>query len=215
MKRAKRSSPYSDLVLGGFPLRKLVKFRYVTFASINPSTSSVAYNVYRANSLFDPDYTGVGHQPSNFDRWMGIYNHFTVIGSKINVRWAPTSAGSLTPAIVGVTLNDGVTDLSGLTTEDVLEKKLTRTKWRVVGSQSRDIDSVTHHFSAKKFFGKPNSSIIGDSLYRGTDAGNPTEGAYFTVFASNISGNDPDAMNLIVTIDYIAMLTEPQMTDES
>lgn len=43
------------------------------------------YAVYRANGMFDPDYTLTGHQPLYFDQLKQIYNHFTVLRSSIRI----------------------------------------------------------------------------------------------------------------------------------
>lgn len=46
--------------------------------------------VYRANSIFDPDRTNTGHQPLEFDQYMLLYNRYHVYA----VSWHITSAGA-------------------------------------------------------------------------------------------------------------------------
>lgn len=41
--------------------------------------------LFRGNGMFDPDYQVGGQQPMGFDQWAGLYRHYRVIGSKIEV----------------------------------------------------------------------------------------------------------------------------------
>ena len=48
------------------------------------STGSVAFNThtFRANSVFDPDWTGAGHQPTRFDQLAALYQRYEVLKSR-------------------------------------------------------------------------------------------------------------------------------------
>lgn len=49
---------------------------------------------YRLNSLFDPDWTGTGHQPMQFDQLAGLYNKYMVYACKVDVEVSnPTTDG--------------------------------------------------------------------------------------------------------------------------
>ena len=39
----------------------------------------------RLNSLFDPNLSGLGHQPRGFDQLMAVYEKYTVVAAKITV----------------------------------------------------------------------------------------------------------------------------------
>lgn len=49
----------------GQPKRKLIKFKYFDTVTLDPSAvpNTPAKHVFRGNDLYDPDYTGTGHQP--------------------------------------------------------------------------------------------------------------------------------------------------------
>lgn len=64
--------------IGGFPNSKTVALRYVDNVILNPTSSASAVNVYRINSVFDPDYTGVGHQPMFHDNYASVYQKYRV-----------------------------------------------------------------------------------------------------------------------------------------
>lgn len=74
------------------------------------ATTAVSY-VYRANSLFDPNYTGTGHQPMGFDDLSRIYNKYSVIKAHMKVRFAMTGNQGTTgccQATVRTSRNDGI-----------------------------------------------------------------------------------------------------------
>lgn len=90
-KRAKPTPPTSLLKRkapqGGFlfmPKRKKVILRYADLAQF-PAVAAGAMStlVYRANSVFDPNKSGAGHQPMGFDTWASLYNHYIVTKSEI------------------------------------------------------------------------------------------------------------------------------------
>lgn len=73
--------------LNPFPDNKLVKHRYcdvvVMGAAGGPGLPSVFQ--FRANSMFDPDFSGVGHQPMFRDEMVAQYKNYTVIKSMIKI----------------------------------------------------------------------------------------------------------------------------------
>ena len=85
----------------GFPNSIITKLRYCTTYQITAAAGAMAVNVFLANSIFDPDYTGVGHQPLWRDSFASIYNHYVVLGSKINVTYGSDSNANHLIGIVG------------------------------------------------------------------------------------------------------------------
>lgn len=202
------------LPMAGFPARKVVRMRYATRVNLNPGADGVpVVRGFLANGMFDPDTALGGHQPMGFDQWMAIYNHFTVLGSKITVRYVPNTTTSFAPIAFGVMLTDDNTfPYTGTQAlEFIMESKHGGRNLRLASTSnsatSRGL-SVTRTFSAKRFFGT--RALIGEDTYRGTSAGDPAETANFLVWACNptTAGNDPPNCSFVVTIDYIAMLTE-------
>jgi len=189
------------------PKSKLFKFKYNQEISLNPSAGGVAENhVFSANGLYDPDITTTGHQPYGFDQMMAMYNHFTVVGSKIKVT-VPSNQASY-PCRYAIFLRSESTSLSGLDPERLLEQPgHSRVLTLMPTNFSPNVGSVTYTFSAKKFFGV--SNVVGESQYRGSVTTNPTEGAYYLVMMLPQSTDDVSAQILHVEIEYTAVLTEP------
>jgi len=53
--------------------------------SSSSTTGSVWYWQWRLNSLFDPDFTGSGSQPTTFDQWMALYDRYRVIATEVEI----------------------------------------------------------------------------------------------------------------------------------
>ena len=85
--------------LAGFPTKKYVTLRYCDELSLTGGVVT-SHHVFRANSLFDPDYTGVGHQPRGFDQWKLIYNRYNVRRARMTVTYVADGTAALTPGAV-------------------------------------------------------------------------------------------------------------------
>lgn len=189
------------------PATGMFRFRYSTNISINAAASaSPTEHTFRANSLFDPDLTGVGHQPYGFDQKMLFYNHFTVLGCKVEARFLPSAVPPQSVTAVGIAISPGQN--LNETYEQLRESKNGTHSLLTYGTDNKP-KMLTLKFSSSKFFGKSPASMIGDTLYRGSATANPTEGAYIQVWVCGVNVLDnPDNIDVQVNIDYVAVLTE-------
>ncbi len=199
-----------SLVLSGFPKSKMIRLRYSQEILLNAAIGGLpVVNTFSANGMYDPDTTGGGHQPRGFDEWMAVYQHYTVVGSKANMRWLPTSSSDLVPSAFGITLAD-TTTFGHTTLGGIVESVEGGTNYRIGGalsnSTSGNAPMVSKTFSAKKFFGT--KSIVTKSGFKGTDAANPTEDARFHCWAAGCSTAEPGPLCFQITIDYIAVMSE-------
>ena len=90
------------------PLGSTVKayHRYFSQAiTLDPSLGGtpVGY-IFSANGLYDPDITGVGHQPVGFDQMGQMFDHYTVIAAKIRVDFMGFDSNHY--HMVGIRLDD-------------------------------------------------------------------------------------------------------------
>lgn len=76
--------------LNPFPNQKIVRHKYVDVCTM-PAAGAGATSAYqfRCNSVFDPDYTSVGHQPMFYDEMATQYKWYTVVRSKIKITLPP------------------------------------------------------------------------------------------------------------------------------
>ena len=158
--------------------------------------------IVRANDIFDPDYTGTGHQPMGFDQWAVLYNHFVVLGSKVTCRFV-LDADENDPAYVGVYISDDTTT-PYTDASECIESKKGQTK---ILARPDKAGHVTATYSAKRFY---NVTDVKDNVDRlgSTVTASPTEQALFHYWLQGV--NETINGDVDVTIEYIVMFSEPK-----
>lgn len=195
-------SPNMQGHVSGMPLTRTAHMRYCEQLTLQSTFGTLTNHRFRANGIFDPDQTGGGHQPMGHDQWAELYNHYVVIGAKINV--TATLRGSTDKMAVGIFLDDGHSSLYGEYTS-FLEAK--RGSQRILALQRNSVRMNTT-FSAKKFF---NITDIKDNIkHLGAAVGSdPTDEAYFNIYAQDILANTTN-VDFLICIDYIVSYSEPK-----
>lgn len=198
-RRRKANLRKRHLAIGG-PTKEVVKLRYVGATSLDISLTPGNSHLFQANSMYDPDHTGVGHQPRQFDQRMTMFDHYTVLGSKITVQ-AVNNQTTPQGVIVACTLQDDNVALVSL--DDLMEYP--KKRHRITTAQQPRC-TFTQNYSCKKFF---HTKPLTDVNQRGSIVSNPLEGAYFGIYAhtmDNVTGTG--SVDFIVTMDFIVAFTE-------
>jgi len=188
-----------------FPASITKRLRYSTSISL-ASTSGVITSTYvfRANDLFDPDFTSTGHQPMGFDQLMTFYNHFVVRRARITLVIRNTSDSQPTVCVrvdadsTALTAIDRIVEFGGCETI-VLDTKLSSNATKKL-SLAVDIG---------KMQGVKPSALTADVNLRGTAAASPSEITYFHVTMWNTSGIT-GAATADVILEQVATFTEPR-----
>lgn len=184
----------------GFPKTLKMTHRYCEVFSLANTAGAIGTHVFSANGMFDPDITSTGHQPYYFDQLTGIYNHYTVIASKLRLTCMNASAIG-NPSLVNVYLDDNAASSAALTTR--LEQNTAST--RLIEPGAAPV-TIPKSFSAKANFG---GNPLSDPNLQGTAAANPTEQMYYLITVADPSGTAAaTTVDLLVEIDYIAVWQE-------
>lgn len=195
------------------PLPKTLKTTMVyheTF-DLNPGAAGVnAVYVWSANGLYDPNITGVGHQPRGFDQLMTLYDHYVVIGVKASMTVANLDASKA--QVYGMAIVDRNTSLGSPNIEYM---ELRTSKSRIVGPFGPDAVGTLHiACDPNKFLGR--SKPMSDPELKGSTSANPTEQAYIHCFAfPQDASTDTGALNCRITLEYTAILIEPKQPTSS
>lgn len=183
----------------GLPKKAVVTHKYNEFALITSTAGIPNGNSWSCNSMFDPNAAVGGHQPLYFDQFMALYDHYTVIGSKIHVRVTPQAANE-DSFRVGIYLNDDTTNLTNMST--VAEQS--SGDIRLVPANSNNVYTFTKYWSAKKTFG---GAVLANDNLQGDVLNSPQEQTFYTILLGATSALDVTAV-VEVSIEYIAVWDE-------
>lgn len=193
-----------------FPSSVITRLKYDQGIAIPAQTTAgIASMVYfGANDLVQPANAGGGHQPMGFDQYAALYNHYTVLGAKITVKFHSNNESQAGANIAGIGLRDDNIELS-TSLEDICERPRTLWKFQSQNDAARGLVTVTMNYSAKKFFSikDPSSKAsIGANI-----AAQPADKALFMLFAGNPNPAVLSAaQDAWVHIEYIAKFWEPK-----
>ena len=140
-----------------------------------------AMKQFNMNSVFDPDRTGVGQQPTFLDQLSPIYERYVVYAVEYKV--IIVNQSSSLDEIVGINFNDDIS-----TTVD--EQRLIRnglTEWKVVdrtGGTSQATFQGTLDLPAAR--GQSYEVYMGDDINQGLVSGSPTQAYVMNIFASHV-----------------------------
>lgn len=199
-----------------FPLsaRQAMDHKYLTTISLDPGAGSYGYYRFRTNSLFDPDHTGVGHQPMYFDQMAALYKEYVVTGAKIIVTLYPqTSLGEAialydVPVLIVSKENDTDNPTDPGT---IIEQGTLHQNYRVVKSDDTPT-TVRLGWSLRK------SEAVTDIMnpdWVSTATGNPSAASYFRVVYGNFAGENVAAIRCLVELRYHAIWFNPIEQNQS
>lgn len=186
----------------GFPTQLRIKHRY---CDIVPLTSALGvYNTYifKCNGMFDPDVTSTGHQPMYFDQLSALYNHFTVVKSRITVQFVNNNTAPATANVqsFGIYIDDdGSAGATG--TVQAMEQNSAVSR---IFTLSSDPITLSKSWDAVKAFGRNPET---DPNLQGTSAGDPTEIQTFVIFTQGIVASNTTSQ-IMVSIEYDAIWQE-------
>lgn len=184
-----------------------VKFRYAEDVAMTPSTT-VATRTFRANSLFDTNETGVGHQPLGFDEWSAFYHKYRVYGCAVKFTGCINNI-----ARVGIGFSNISTGISGLADmNETLEQSMVRSK---ITNGNNNTFSVNYYMPIYKVVGCSKLKIQIDDLYSAGVGANPSDIVYFTLFGQNVDGFTSTSITGRVQITFYATMFDRKTLSSS
>lgn len=193
-----------------FPVVKNFKLDYA--CTKNLTTGSGVFGtekIFRLNSLYDVDYSDLGHQPYGYDQVAAIYNKYRVNAVKIEANFTNPSADGITCGLLITPPNDGTT-IQGLSISTVSEKMFGVTK-DVNNTGSQKV-TIVGYMPMHKLLGITKQQHAGDtSQYLAAVSANPTLSPFarFAISNSDESSITSNTCTVHIKFRFYCTLYEP------
>ena len=189
-----RTSPHNQMSMymsrnNPFPAVEYATLRYVTKVTITPaSTGFVGFHSYRANSIFDPDYTNLttGGQPYGHDAYATLYNHYQVMGSLCTVQGIASNSGDF-PGF-GIALDDDASFSSD--PQRILSAK--GSTYALAPSNGGPLPLLSRSYTPRM--------LPDDALLTASFGANPSQDFFFRIFT--VTEQTDKSISCLVTINY-------------
>lgn len=209
------------------PRTKSVSLLYGdTNFSLIGASNPAAY-VFRANSLFDPDFTGVGHQPRGFDQLMALYERYVVTGVKVEAWFAPPIPGESATQYIPYIQFREISTVAAANT-DLLESPNTvlgdgcfpsgRTSGSATGIGTEGGKYLTCYFDIVKLkgHGKDRKTFESEPDVAGSSSTNPVDQGYIHIgIMRNNAFAVGGACTVAVRLTYYGTFYQPLTPPES
>ncbi len=188
----------------GLPRKMPISMRYAETVNLTSNAGLNGTYVICANSLFDPNASGIGHQPRLYDQLVGtFFDHYVVVGLKLRVMF---SHAETAPVMLGITPRDTNT----IDTDNDNSREYPGTKYIMSqatgGSASR---TLVYNFNPNKFLGRSNP--LSDPELKGSVGSSPSEKAYLHMWMFRPDGSAITTGVLSYQIDFSSVLIEPKI----
>lgn len=217
--RKKKSTVGKPMTKGPFKMyddkdpigpKKLCKFTYCDVIGFTTGAGGVApaQQVYNLNSLFDPDNSGVGHQPYYYDQMTAMYNRYKVSGCLVELLWTNPSADGIDCLMMVQPSSSTTSTLTGVRTENVLERP--QVVVRTLNNSGSQKVYVKQYFDIATVEGltKIQFKSTSSDIYCANTNASPSALPTIALSACSTLGNSGNTVNCNVKLTYYSQLYE-------
>lgn len=162
--------------------------------------------IFRLNSLYDPDYSGTGQQPYGFDQMASLYRKYKVNGVKIDVTiYNPNEDGVLVGALIQPP--GGTATLTGKTMEDIAE--LPMCTYRVLHNTGTQRSHFSQYMPINKLAGiSPLQFKANIEDFASLCTTSPAQFPYFRIAVGSIIGSTSATCQITVKLTFYSTFYE-------
>lgn len=176
-------------------------------------------HIYRANSIYDPNFILTGHQPLGADQWANLYDRYTVVRSKCTIitqavdrhtelSGAYAACSNITCTIACVPESQYL-DYIGLSDSTLQEQPMTQCRMGSAENTTNRPIRLTSHYNAATFWKR---KVLSDRTQASNFDNNPTSQAYwcFRLIGHGVAGAQMQITQKI-KITYVCAFRRPDV----
>lgn len=186
----------------GFPDTLVTKLKYSDLITLTSTSNSLSRYVFQPNNAYDPDYTGIGHQPMMFDQFAAVYARYVVLGAKLTASFSPISNTISTtqpsgPLIVGI-FEDYDTSFTATSVSFLMESNNSTTAFLNNAQGGNNVKTLSCTYSPQQSLGvSPEDDTISALV-----TASPARGYFTSVFMTETGLATPSSCNVKVDIEF-------------
>lgn len=146
---------------------------------------------FNLNSLYDPDRTGVGHQPYGFDQLAALYNRYRVIATSYVVN--ATASSAIRVAAIATNTTPAPNSLS-----DICERPRAKFFIQLPGGNTQYLKGKVYMPS---LIGRSKAQYMADDRFQADTAASPQELALLNLYGKALDDNPVD-INGVITMEF-------------
>lgn len=180
-----------------------MRTKLVYFASI-PFTNATNTQIFRGNSVFDPDLSGGGAQPNYYDTYASVYSTYRVHSSSIEVNFNNAS-----PTVTGrcyVMPSDVVTTPTNV--PNAIGNPYVKWKSYSTNNAGHSIQKIKHRMTTAKINGKTQAQVKDSDNYQALINANPADTWYWFVGGEDCAQTSAQSMFVDVKLTYDVEFTD-------
>lgn len=201
--RRKQPTTLINRSLTPFASRFITRMKFSQIALF--STTNGYTQVMNLNSVYDPNRTGIGHQPYGFDQLSAIYNRYRVIACSYVVH----AYNGTTPIRFGVLPSNEIPAIGDM--NEVCENPRSRFAIQLPNGSTQ---AVKGSVSIPALMGRTKAQYMADDRFQAAVTANPAELALLNIYAQSLANVNVD-VNVTVTLQYTVEFFDPHPIDQS
>ncbi len=182
-------------------------FKYSDLHQISTGTAGVYGSEirYNLNGLYDPYYTGAGHQPYGYDQVFALYNKYRV--ERVSYRITFTTPGAAADMLCVATLAPGTSaSVAGVAPAGPLEWP--NSTHGHLSSAGQRVCVLTGTIDLHTLIGVTKARYDADDVFCGSVSTNPTQLALLTLAVASYSGSGSQGSSMLVELEFESVAFE-------
>lgn len=198
-----------------FKPRMFARMRYTQTFIGTVGTAGIygTEQVMRLNSLFDPDFTGAGHQPYGYDQVTQLYRKYLVQAVKIELIISDPSEDGL---VFGAQIqpSSATYTIQSKTVDEIKEQPMSIT--RTINNSGKQVQRVVQYLPMSKLEGLSRVQWAASQDQYGAGVGtNPTLQPYLRFAVGNLRGTGSGNLIVRVNLTYYTMFWDRYTQSQS